>query len=152
MSRPSINIIDRFKTRYKILRNNCWVWLGWKNKKGYGRINILGKHYMAHRASYLLFKGKIPEGMFVCHKCDNPSCVNPEHLFLGTNSDNMQDMLRKGREYYPNGEDHYNHKLTKEDIFNIRLDQRSQESIAKDYDVHRVTIGKIKRQLIWKHI
>jgi hypothetical protein len=77
--------------------DSCWLWTGALNSKGYGSMGFEGKTTSTHRLSYLWFKGEIPEGMFVCHTCDVPSCVNPEHLFLDTNSGNMKDMFKKGR-------------------------------------------------------
>jgi hypothetical protein len=79
---------------------NCWDWLSYKNPSGYGQTKIggrNGKHILAHRLSWIVYFGEIPEGMHVCHKCDNPSCVNPNHLFLGTNLDNIKDRMKKGR-------------------------------------------------------
>lgn len=79
----------------------CWPWIGYKNHKGYGRMMVrIGNKFAsrnAHRVSYELFVGQIPDGAIICHECDNPSCVNPEHLFLGTPLANTQDMLLKGR-------------------------------------------------------
>jgi len=76
---------------------DCWLWTGWRNDEGYGYIRDVGRIVRAHRASYELTQGAIPEGMMVLHKCDNPPCVRPDHLRLGTNGDNMIDMYSKGR-------------------------------------------------------
>lgn len=76
---------------------SCWLWDASVDRKGYGKINHNGKPKSAHRLSYEIAYGPIPEGMFVCHKCDNPPCVRPDHLFIGTNKDNMADMKSKGR-------------------------------------------------------
>lgn len=75
----------------------CWMWSAGKTGQGYGAFSIDGKNRPAHRVSYELFKGPIPEGLFVCHDCDTPACVNPDHLFLGTHQDNMDDRSKKGR-------------------------------------------------------
>lgn len=75
----------------------CWIWMRHKMKKGYGRLRVKGKKMVASRASWVAHNGDIPDGMHVCHRCDNPSCVNPSHLFLGTARDNVQDCISKGR-------------------------------------------------------
>jgi len=93
----SLKVKKKIIEKSIINNNQCWEWKGSKNNKGYGRMIINGKFYMAHRLSYALFVNEIPKGMLVCHKCDNPSCVNPDHLFVGTNQDNMDDMKKKGR-------------------------------------------------------
>ncbi len=96
------DVFERFVkfTRYK---DGCWIWTGAKRTSGYGVFKLDGKAESAHRVSYKLFKGNIPEGIFVCHTCDNPMCVNPDHLFLGTASDNMMDAQNKGRLVIPEG-------------------------------------------------
>src|SRR6266702_1941364 len=80
---------------------SCWEWTGYTNKKGYGQIRMGGKIIPAHKAAYILFVGPVPKGLQVCHRCDNPSCVNYFHLFVGTNLDNYNDSLAKGRAANP---------------------------------------------------
>lgn len=80
-----------------IPESGCWIWTEYCNNHGYGRFRVDGKKTLAHRASYEAFIGPIPEGMLVCHKCDTPACVNPSHLFLGTDKDNVRDCINKGR-------------------------------------------------------
>lgn len=104
----------------------------------------------AHRISWEIHRGPIPEGMSVCHHCDVPTCVNPEHLFIGTHADNMSDMKRKGRQ--ARGEHQGLARLTRKQVLAIREDPRSQTAIAKDYGVHQPHISKIKRREIWSHI
>jgi hypothetical protein len=93
----------RLALSVKINANDCWVWQRSKLKKGYGKITIGSKKFgnrknaLAHRISYEIFVGPIPKGLQVCHDCDNPSCINPDHLFLGTNQDNVDDKQKKGR-------------------------------------------------------
>lgn len=89
------------KIRYTIDSSGCWIWAGSKKGgSGYGRVSHEGRYIGAHRGSYMAYVGEIPEGLLVLHKCDVKLCVNPSHLFVGTHSDNMQDMLRKGRGRY----------------------------------------------------
>ncbi len=85
------------KIRKPDFANGCWEWLGYLDPKGYGTFGVNNKVFKAHRYSYLIHFGPIPEKLCVCHHCDNPQCCNPDHLFLGTHNDNMQDMIKKGR-------------------------------------------------------
>lgn len=140
-----------FEERYIPEPNSgCWLWIGGVDTKGYGRVsssNTTEGPCLAHRASYELAHGPIPDGMFVCHKCDTPCCVNPSHLFLGTAKDNMQDMVRKGRKApIPDqrGERAYASKLTDSQARAILADQRRHRLIAADYGVSRSAIRHIK--------
>lgn len=91
------NNLDHLMSRTHITPNNCWEWRGSLTKGEYGQTRYLGKLWRAHRLFYTLLKGPIDPKLFVCHTCDNAKCVNPEHMFLGTNQDNLTDMAIKGR-------------------------------------------------------
>ena len=135
--------------------DSCWVWSSNRDRYGYGRFHgavngVLTK--FAHRYSYMLHKGTIPEGMLVCHKCDTPACVNPEHLFLGTDSDNMNDKISKGRHRAAFGEDAGRAILTEAQVRAILIDPRPHTAIAADYGVKGATIGSIKQRVSWSHI
>ena len=95
MQRPITTVEDRFWSRVK-KTSKCWEWQGTKLKTGYGVVSIKGKNIRAHRIAYELTKGKIPQGYGVCHTCDNPSCVKPDHLWIGTHKENMEDRNKKG--------------------------------------------------------
>ncbi len=92
-----IKAIKRFEAKIFKSDNECWEWSGHKCITGYGQFSLIGKPVSSHRASWLLYKGKIPDGICVLHKCDNRKCVNPDHLFLGTNLDNILDSMNKNR-------------------------------------------------------
>lgn len=101
--------------------DSCWEWKLGKSKDGYGKVKIQGKTKVASRVSYEMFFGAIPDGMLVCHTCDNPPCCNPKHLFLGTYADNTHDKINKGRSNYLFGSKHQNTKLTEDQVREIRL-------------------------------
>ena len=90
---------DRFGTKVQS-GSGCWEWTGTRTKRGYGQLGVSGKTKWAHRVSWEINNGPIPDGLFVCHHCDNPPCVRPSHLFLGTHQDNMRDMAEKGRGHW----------------------------------------------------
>lgn len=96
----STTLLERFfaKIDFGPHTSGCHIWIGGKNQQNYGQFNAGGKQFRAHRFCYLTFIGPIPEGMFVCHSCDNPPCVNPDHLWIGTAKDNSDDKFKKGRE------------------------------------------------------
>lgn len=100
--------------------DECWKWKRCKDGKGYGVTSLGGKQYLIHRLVYEQTYTKIPEGIFVCHSCDNPACCNPMHLWLGTHQDNMNDMYEKGRGNKSCGEEHYNVILSDRDVLEIR--------------------------------
>lgn len=94
-----LKTIERLFTHVDKQPNGCWVYLGYKNEWGYGRLRCNGKKVLAHRLVYKHYFGEIPKGKLVCHKCDNPVCLNPYHLYLGTNKDNLMDMANKNRQW-----------------------------------------------------
>jgi len=128
----------------------CWIWTGCKDRKGYGHIGIGSKlrSVAAHRISYKFAYGDFDQSLFVLHKCDNTSCVNPKHLFLGTHQDNMRDMVAKGRQVQGNyGEKANGSKLTNKDAKRIRelyfSGKEIQTVLAKMYSVHQRTVWRI---------
>lgn len=133
-------------------KEECWNWGGCKIKTGYGCVMLNGKIEKAHRVSYYLKHGDIPEDMYVCHTCDNPSCVNPDHLFVGTQKDNMQDMISKGRACDRKGTANPKNKFTEEQVIAIRNDDRPYSQIAKDYNTNKSRISEIKLYKTWRHL
>jgi hypothetical protein len=134
--------------------DGCWIWQGAKDKDGYGWITILQKMYKVHRVAWSLCNGPIPEDMFICHHCDNPSCCNPAHLFLGTNSDNMQDMLGKGLGNKAKGERVFNAKLNEEAVMKIKAayGTKTQREIAKEFGITFQNVNMIIHGKTWKHL
>lgn len=134
----------------RIPEGGCWVWMGATTVRGYGQIEHKTKKLYAHRASYEAFVGEIPQGMYVCHTCDNVSCVNPNHLFLGTQKQNLQDMARKGRS--TRGEKNPGAKLTEEQVNQIRTMDGTCSFISKIFNVSSSAISAIKRKERWSYV
>lgn len=153
-------LIEKFN-RIVLPMDGCWVWQGEKTKAGYGMVSLSigGKRVRnyAHRISLYLKDGHIKEGHQACHHCDNPICVNPDHLFSGTQRDNTHDMMKKGRWNAgpPVGERNPSAKLSEQEVLDIRRLHElgvSQHELARIYPVHRFVISEIVHRNIWKHI
>lgn len=137
--------------------DSCWEWTGAKNSDGYGHMNINGKLEKAHRMAWELEHDYIPAKKCICHICDNPSCVNPCHLFIATHAENMNDMKLKGRAYGHLGENNYKAKLSEDDIREIRSQYRTGsyglvKKLAEKYCVHKSTIHLIVTHKTWAHV
>lgn len=132
----------------------CWEWIGAKDTRGYGRMIVKGKNDGSNRIAWQIFYGEIPPHMEICHKCDNTSCVNPNHLFLGTHQDNENDKRDKGRTI--KGSKHGRAKLTEKDVLVIRgLYEKGnilQNELAQMFNVSIATISLIINSKHWKHI
>ncbi len=160
------------KVRIKEGEDGCWIWTASKTHNGYGRFrfNFNGQRVSAHRLSWMIHFGVIPNGLLVCHKCDVKLCVNPNHLFLGTNSDNVKDCVAKGRntpchgdkngtrkhpEKLVRGSARRDSKLSEKDIPEIRIRYgygASQRVIADEFHVTQTLISQIIRGKIWRHV
>jgi hypothetical protein len=134
----------------------CWTWSARRDPDGYGVFWYEGKNRRAHRMAWLFTRG--PDGMdgkLACHRCDNPSCVNPGHLFLGTNTDNLQDMARKGRSVGFDGEAHPMAKITAETVALIRgayNSGESQSAIGARVGISQTQVSRIVRGKRWSHL
>lgn len=150
------NEITRFWSKVS-KDDTCWLWVS-TTTRGYGRMSVGGsggRMVRAHRMSYELAHGAIPEGMNVCHRCDNPRCVNPSHLFLGTQHDNMRDMVAKGRATKGCGEHVGTAKLTATEVVSIRslaAQGATFAEIGRRYSVSKTMVRLIVRRQFWQHI
>ncbi len=131
---------------------DCWIWLGNIDLEGYGRVQFNLKTVKAHRFSYEMFVGRIPDGLLVCHHCDNPSCVRPEHLFVGTQKDNHRDCEIKGR--HAKGEKNGRAKITKVEAGEIRelykTGKYTQQKLGFDFGISQGVVSKILLNELWK--
>lgn len=130
--------------------NECWEWPHARTPRGYGRQVYGGRIEYAHRLSHRAFNGPIPAGQHVCHRCDNPPCWNPAHLFAGTGNANVRDRDIKGR--VCRGERHHSAKLTEEDVREIRASGLSGPALAAQYGVKPSAIYKLLDGRSWKHV
>lgn len=169
----------RFQKRCSLdSTRGCWVWSGYHDRQGYGIFSLLGRSTFAHRAAYLLFRGQITEGFLVRHCCDNPGCVNPDHLLLGTRKDNARDVLQRGRRHVKRtekskqltrGEHHFSRRhpesikrgearvsavLSEAQVKEIilRLPTERNMDLAREFAVCRQTISAIRCGNIWTHL
>lgn len=150
----TLDVAKHLVTHTNITENGCFEWTRSLNR-GYGMLSISGKNKYAHRMSYMLFIGPIPDGMDVCHHCDNPPCINPAHLFLGTAKDNAQDARRKGRTTKPRGELHWKARLNPEKVIAIRQAKAAGEtapSLAARFGVSAAHIYQIVYRYSWKNV
>lgn len=132
-------------------KNNCWNWKGSKHRQGYGNVRFRKSTFLAHRLSWIIFKGEIEDNLKVCHSCDNPSCVNPEHLFLGTQKDNVRDAISKNR-MIKNIPRTRRCKLNYEQVLAIRdLHQKgyTRKELQNEYEVSQTCIAKIITNKSW---
>lgn len=151
MARP-IALTERDETRFwsKVDRSrDCWGWTASVQPTGHGLFGLGGRAggmVLAHRVAWTLANGPIPEGMNVCHSCDNPPCVNPAHLWLGTQADNLADMRRKGRGYItPTGESHPRARLTDDQVAHIRVSRERPGLLAARYGISREYVWQLRR-------
>lgn len=162
--------IDNFWRKVnKVAPDDCWLWTASDKGNGYGQFGVAGRIDFAHRVSWKIHNGDIPAGMCVLHRCDNPRCVNPSHLFLGTKADNVADMIAKGRQARGNrtgarvhpetvarGERSGAAKLTERDIRRIKeryaKGDITQQELARQYGVHQSNISVIVSGKAWKHL
>lgn len=140
-------LLRRFR-RNSTQGRGCWPWHGQRNQLGYGQLRLFrngpGCVVLAHRLAWELFRGQIPEGLLVLHKCDNPACVNPVHLFLGTHKDNSQDMIAKGRNAKRLAPHTRTRKLTADQVRAIRQDPRKAHIVAHAFGIGETTVYDIR--------
>lgn len=138
-------LIKYFKSNTHINKGGCWIYEKGREKNGYCRVMINYKRYGAHRLSYMFYMGKIPKGKFICHKCDVPACINPNHLFPGSQKENILDCAKKGR---------LKTKLKPSDIKVIRsiCQDFSFRKIGRMFGVHHNTVIDIVKRKWWAHI
>lgn len=146
---------ERLKVHSEKVASGCIEWTGSTDRSGYGQIRISKKLWPAHRAAYEYLVEPIPEGLHVCHTCDNKRCINIEHLFVGTRNDNMRDMVQKGYRDIK-GEKSPGNKLTNKEVLSIRQEYSGKygdyRKLGKAYSVHPSTITAIIKRTTWTHL
>lgn len=140
----------RLYCKARLMETGCWFWIGTK-RNGYGLMQFNKRTSSAHRVSYQVFKGPIPKGLVVRHGCDNPGCINPDHLSLGTQADNVADREARGRRNVK-GAQIGTSKLTAEEALAIKKSHEPLSVLAERYGVDRSNISAIRRGKSWKHL
>ena len=153
MGRYNRTLKERLYEKVVYAESGCIEWARkTRLPEGYGRMAVNGKQKLVHRVSYEISIGPIPDGLLILHHCDNPPCINPSHLFLGTKRDNSDDKVRKGRHRGAPGIRNRKNKLTETQVLSIREDTRQTMFIATDYGIAKSLVRKIKRRSLWKHL
>jgi hypothetical protein len=147
-----MNTSEKLISKSKRTDGGCWEYQGYQDRGGYCHIFYKGKERRVHRVAWMTWRGPIPDGLFVLHHCDNPRCINPKHLFLGTDADNAHDKISKGRAVNLKGEDHGNAKLTSQQVSEIRMSGLPQRVTASIYGVSKTEVGRIRRREYWRVI
>lgn len=149
---PPLTIGDLFARCEPEPNSGCWLWTENTNDRGYAMVWDDGKHKRAARLAYSLVHSDILPNLEVCHRCDNRLCINPDHLFLGTHQENMDDMVRKGRAADQLGSKHHMAKLSEAQVVAIRNENRVARLVAEDYGVSKSTIFAIWNRQNWSHL
>lgn len=154
MTKHNLPLSQRLESNSeRITESGCQIWTASLNSRGYGHLRVNGIMQRAHRLSFQLNKGAIPKDGIICHKCDTPSCINPDHLFMGSHADNMEDRNKKKRQAF--GERNAASVLCEADVLCIKIrlkDGDSHRAIAKDYSVSKSTITWISLGKTWRHL
>lgn len=155
MAPPIRPLRERLLDQREVI-GDCWEWQGSYGKDGYGVMSVRRKQKRVHRVAFEVFTEGSAEGRLVCHKCDNPKCFNPDHLFLGTSKDNTQDMIRKGRKAKGQGQKHPKSILTASQVMDIRRKRNEQgmslKAIASEYSISFQHVSDVARRIKWKHM
>lgn len=161
LGRPRKGISERFWPKVKIATyppDACWEWVGAKNSNGYGHIGDRGSHKKAHRVSWEIHNGPIPSGSLCLHKCDNKSCVNPSHLYIGNHSDNAKDMIERGGQTFnpPLGSKHWASKLNEENALEIRRlyseGSTTYLELSTKFNVSPESVRDVIKGITWRHV
>lgn len=157
MRERDMSLAERLALRSVSVASGCVEWAGLRNRDGYGYLRANGRRVRAHRVAWELVHGSIPPDMIICHHCDNPACVNLDHLFIGTTADNMADKTAKGRlrGQLAKGADHPAAKLTAESVRVIRERAAAgitQQALADKFGVRQDTISRLVNRRTWRHI
>lgn len=149
-----LTLLERWKAYTPSGGSGCWEWSGARDPNGYGRLNVGGTPALAHRIAWEMHRGPITSADHICHKCDNPPCVNPDHLFKGTAQLNSADKIKKKRHRYgvSKGEAHGCARLTEAQAREIKASGLSHKACAEQFGVSYQTVWEIRKGVSWKHL